>query len=233
MAHKVLPYPTEEQAKALFSPRQRSDSHFTRICVFGTTATTLGVTAYSGWLVSHRFVVNFGHYQPFFEATPGLASTLAVKIIFASLASARDSANVYIPTAIWLASTMVTDLIITGAILFGLLKSRTGWTNTNRMITRLIRITLEAQIPATMSAVIYLGAFLTRKSTAVTIAIVYFQSKLYAVGFLYSLNARQLLSTIGRQDLADASSCADFQSPRPSTFQFTSPTETREEMKQV
>jgi hypothetical protein len=128
------------------------------------------------------------------------------------------------------------------------------------MLTRLVRVTLEAQIPATISAVVYLGAFrefwrirhlekytpaaplnwepltaVTRKSTPVTIAIVYFQSKLYAVGLLYSLNARQLLQKIGRQDLADASSRYDFQTPGTNTVdvsnEMEAPDERCDEMK--
>ncbi|BEI94875.1 uncharacterized protein CcaverHIS019_0704560 [Cutaneotrichosporon cavernicola] len=293
----VLPHPTEEEAAAMFKPRQtfslacmfaglfidtylmgiflmllvrymksahqKGDTNWTRLCVIGATLGTLAASAYQWWLVSHRFVTNFGRYQSFFEATPGswfplldcahpicnsdagitalftqsffthrafllngrnwflvitpvllmcgsLACTLAVKIIFASLSSTRDAKFVYIPTVIWLSFSTSTDVIITGAILHGLIKSRTGWSRTNLLITRLVRLTLEAQIPATMSAIIYLAAFLS-------IAIVYFQSKLYVIGLLYSLNVREALQGMGSQ-IHDTSSRDDFWSPPVTTI---------------
>jgi hypothetical protein len=38
---------------------------------------------------------------------------------------------------------MVADLIITVSILYGLLKSKTGWVHTDKTITRLIRMTVS------------------------------------------------------------------------------------------
>jgi hypothetical protein len=43
---------------------------------------------------------------------------------------------------------MSADLIITTSILWGLLRIRTGIANTDKLIARLIRMTLEAQVAA-------------------------------------------------------------------------------------
>ncbi|BEJ18132.1 hypothetical protein CspHIS471_0704090 [Cutaneotrichosporon sp. HIS471] len=157
----VLPHPTEEEAAALFKPRQ--------------------------------FVINFGRYQEFFEATPGswfplldCITALFTQSFFthrAFLLNGRNWFLVIIPF----------------------------------LITRLVRLTLEAQIPATMSAIIYLGAFLVKNTSPVSIAIVYFQSKLYVIGLLYSLNVREALQGMGSQ-IHDTSSRDDFWSPPVTTI---------------
>jgi hypothetical protein len=51
-----------------------------------------------------------------------------------------------------MAATMIGDTIITGCILYGLTRSRTTVRQTKELIGRLIRMTLEAQVPATMVA---------------------------------------------------------------------------------
>ncbi len=51
-----------------------------------------------------------------------------------------------------MAATMMGDTIITGCILYGLTRSRTTVRQTKELIGRLIRMTLEAQVPATMVA---------------------------------------------------------------------------------
>ncbi|TXT04743.1 uncharacterized protein COLE_07562 [Cutaneotrichosporon oleaginosum] len=224
---------------------QHPDTPWARVCVAGACAGTFAASGYQWWLASHRFAYGYGTYQPFFEATPGcsffthrafllngrswllvvtsvaiclsrLACALAIKIIFASLSSARDAKFVYIPTAAWLSFSTATDALLTAAILRGLLASRTAWRTTNRLISRLVRLTLEAQIPATLSAVVYLAAFLVKTTSPVTIAVVYFQSKLYALGLLYSLNARRGMRTGGvlvSEELPSAASGAAAAAP--------------------
>lgn len=66
---------------------------------------------------------------------------------------------------------MLADLIITMAILYGLITSRTGWVHTDRVsivettgadeqiITRLMRLTLESQLPPLILAITYTAGF--------------------------------------------------------------------------
>lgn len=54
-------------------------------------------------------------------------------------------------------------------------------------------------------------------TSAVSIAIVYFQSKLYAIGLLYSLNVRKSLQGMGSRQINDTSSHDDFWSPHVTT----------------
>jgi hypothetical protein len=56
-----------------------------------------------------------------------------------------------------------------------------------------------------------------KTTSPVTIAIVYFQSKLYAIGMLYSLNVRKSLVGMGRSQMNDTASHDDFWSPRATT----------------
>ncbi|CAK9782074.1 unnamed protein product [Cutaneotrichosporon oleaginosum] len=231
----VLPFPSEAEATAIFAPHktfslacmltgllmdtyllgvllmlllayiQHPDTPWARVCVAGACAGTFAASAPDVWLVRTPAI-----------CLSRLACALAIKIIFASLSSARDAKFVYIPTAAWLSFSTATDALLTAAILRGLLASRTAWRTTNRLISRLVRLTLEAQIPATLSAVVYLAAFLVKTTSPVTIAVVYFQSKLYALGLLYSLNARRGMRTGGvlvSEELPSAASGAAAAAP--------------------
>lgn len=123
-----------------------------------------------------------------------------------------------------MAATMAGDTIITISILYGLIHAKTGlkhtnkvgrgldlclWALTTQLITRLVRMTLESQLPATIVALclmIEVGkspqpAPMPHSLTAVVdppnmlgVTIIAFQSKIYVVGFFYSLNARTELA---------------------------------------
>jgi hypothetical protein len=47
-------------------------------------------------------------------------------------------------------TAVVADLVIAGTLLHGLLKSKTGWERTDRVIKRLMRILVETQAPPTL-----------------------------------------------------------------------------------
>jgi hypothetical protein len=49
-----------------------------------------------------------------------------------------------VPELVWLSSIMTADLIITVSILYGLLRSKTGWAHTDKIVTKLIRMTVSA-----------------------------------------------------------------------------------------
>ena len=48
---------------------------------------------------------------------------------------------------IYSAFEVASDVIITGSLFYGLLKRKTGWMHTDRLITRLTRLMMETQTP--------------------------------------------------------------------------------------
>ena len=53
---------------------------------------------------------------------------------------------------------VVSDLIITGSLFYGLLKRKSGWTHTDRLIKRISRLILETQTPPALT---YVRSFFT------------------------------------------------------------------------
>lgn len=45
------------------------------------------------------------------------------------------------------ACEVITDIIITGALFTGLRKRKTGWAHTDQLLTRIMAITIETQLP--------------------------------------------------------------------------------------
>lgn len=45
------------------------------------------------------------------------------------------------------ACEVITDIIITGALFTGLRKRKTGWAHTDELLTRIMAITIETQLP--------------------------------------------------------------------------------------
>ncbi|KIR72205.1 hypothetical protein I310_04259 [Cryptococcus deuterogattii CA1014] len=118
------------------------------------------------------------------------AATIAVKVIFGNADSLMEAEKVRIPELIWLASIMAADVIITSLILHGLLRSKTGWANTDKAVVRLIRITFESQIPPTILAITFMIEFVQTPASLLGSTLQGIQSKLYTVGLMYSLNSR-------------------------------------------
>ncbi|BEJ09766.1 hypothetical protein CcaverHIS641_0606810 [Cutaneotrichosporon cavernicola] len=121
-----------------------------------------------------------------------VSACIATRIVFGRLNSELDSAHVLGSTVTWMASTMVGDTIITGCILFGLSRAQT------KIIARLIRMTLEAQVPATLVALTLMIEVIVDPANMLGVTVILFQSKIYVVGFFYSLNARQRLAQAQR-----------------------------------
>ncbi|BEJ13010.1 hypothetical protein CspHIS471_0301840 [Cutaneotrichosporon sp. HIS471] len=127
-----------------------------------------------------------------------VSACIATRIVFGRLNSELDSAHVLGSTVTWMASTMVGDTIITGCILFGLSRAQTKVIQTKRIIARLIRMTLEAQVPATLVALTLMIEVIVDPANMLGVTVILFQSKIYVVGFFYSLNARQRLAQTQR-----------------------------------
>ncbi|KAK4687455.1 hypothetical protein P7C73_g2657, partial [Tremellales sp. Uapishka_1] len=138
------------------------------------------------------------------------ASSLATLIIYGGGdAESSAAAKVTITENIWFGSMMAIDILITASIGWGLYKSRTGWEATDRMITKLVMISVETQLPPTLMSVVLMLresglnnlistlAFLIEYSifpaSFMGIFLECIQSKFYIVGFLAVLNSRHHL----------------------------------------
>lgn len=119
-----------------------------------------------------------------------IGATLSVLIIFSGLNSLIDADRVKVPELLWLTSIMVADLIITVSIIYGLSKSKTGWVHTDRTITKLLRMTIEGQVPPFLIALIFMIEFIHTPSNLLGACLQNLQCKFYAVGMMYSVNAR-------------------------------------------
>jgi hypothetical protein len=92
-----------------------------------------------------------------------------------------------------MAITLVADSTNTACILYGLISmsSKAGMEQTNKLITRLIRMTLESQSAATVLAMTMLVVAGTHPDNMLGVAILTFHSKVYVLGLMYSLNNRK------------------------------------------
>lgn len=55
-------------------------------------------------------------------------------------------------------STLIGDLLLTGCIAYGLIHAKSGWSGTDRLINRLIRMAIETQLPGTLVSALNLLA---------------------------------------------------------------------------
>ncbi|KAI9636665.1 uncharacterized protein MKK02DRAFT_45371 [Dioszegia hungarica] len=119
-----------------------------------------------------------------------VGATLSVLIIFSGLNSLIDAYRVKIPELLWLTSVMCADLIITISIIYGLSRSKTGWAHTDKTIGRLVRMTIEGQVPPFLIALIFMIEFIHAPDNLLGATLQNLQCKFYAVGMMYSINAR-------------------------------------------
>ncbi|KAF8592906.1 hypothetical protein BDV93DRAFT_335138, partial [Ceratobasidium sp. AG-I] len=115
---------------------------------------------------------------------------LAVKIMFTQFGSVLHAGDVKVPAYIWLFSTVIADLTITVIILYFLIKRRTGWQNTNDLLSRLVRITFESQLPPTLIAIGLATEYSIKYDSFVAIPFICVQAKFYGISLLHTLNAR-------------------------------------------
>nr|XP_018264403.1 uncharacterized protein I303_02569 [Kwoniella dejecticola CBS 10117]OBR86561.1 hypothetical protein I303_02569 [Kwoniella dejecticola CBS 10117] len=108
------------------------------------------------------------------------------------------------------AGAMVADFIITAAILWCLARSKSGWNVTDKVVSKLLAISAESQLPPTLLAMVFLiiFAYKTTKAAAnptqvvidvtsnLTIFFMMVIPKTYIVGFIAVLNARTALRAV-------------------------------------
>ncbi|WVF68929.1 hypothetical protein IAT40_003703 [Kwoniella sp. CBS 6097] len=103
---------------------------------------------------------------------------------------------------IWQCVTLGTDTIITASLSWGLYKSRTGWSNTDALVKKLILLTLETQLGPTLIMLAFVIEFSMTPSSTIGVFFDIMIPKAYTVGYLATLNSRYSL----RRDLHGQSS---------------------------
>ncbi|KAH8090771.1 hypothetical protein HD553DRAFT_347238 [Filobasidium floriforme] len=98
---------------------------------------------------------------------------------------------VKVPIYIWVSSTLYADGLITAAIIYGLMRNKTGFVETERLINRLITVALEASLPATLVSIAFLTTFcITENTTLFILFWEMFHPKVYILPFIAVLNSR-------------------------------------------
>ncbi|WVW83873.1 hypothetical protein I302_105895 [Kwoniella bestiolae CBS 10118] len=91
---------------------------------------------------------------------------------------------------LWTLCGVVADLILLLSIAYGLKTQKTGWTNTDSLVNRLIRLSFETQLPGTMIAIALFIQFIVNRGSPWHYFFTVIQPKVYTVGILAVLNAR-------------------------------------------
>ncbi|KAK1920920.1 hypothetical protein DB88DRAFT_548703 [Papiliotrema laurentii] len=94
---------------------------------------------------------------------------------------------------LWLGGLLAADLLVTSLILWGLSKNRSGWSTTDRLIHRLIWMTVEAQFPGTIIAAVNVCLTNSLKSSALNTFFQIVHPKFYTLSLLAVLNSRVAL----------------------------------------
>ncbi|WOO83495.1 uncharacterized protein LOC62_05G007016 [Vanrija pseudolonga] len=117
-----------------------------------------------------------------------IAGAISQGVIYIGFYEAKVRGNVLAPIVVWTCASMGADLIITFSILWGLYRTRTGWHHNDKVIYRLIRMTLEAQVPPLLLTSAYTIIFIIYLAHQLSAYIN--NSKLNAIGLRDSLNSR-------------------------------------------
>ncbi|WWC65996.1 uncharacterized protein I303_108618 [Kwoniella dejecticola CBS 10117] len=92
---------------------------------------------------------------------------------------------------LWPGACISADLIITSSIMYGLYHSRSGLEHTDRLVKKLMRVSLEAQVPPTLVALLFFLQFAADSMSSIVQFIAIIHPKVYLVGCLAILNSRQ------------------------------------------
>ncbi|WWC94547.1 hypothetical protein V866_001393 [Kwoniella sp. B9012] len=93
----------------------------------------------------------------------------------------------------WIGGTLVVDLLITSIIFHKLIKSRTGWSDTDLMINKLITISVETQLPSLVVAIAFMVSYGLKPNAGLNVFFELFHPKVHVVGLLTVLNSRNKL----------------------------------------
>ncbi|WWD17333.1 hypothetical protein CI109_101773 [Kwoniella shandongensis] len=108
-------------------------------------------------------------------------------------------------------SAVLIDIILLALITIGLLRARTGWTHTNHLIKRLIRMSFETQLPGTLFTLASVIQFTFFGLSPYNVVFCIIQPKISTLSFLILLHGRDHL----QQGLSATPN--DYQ-PRPAIY---------------
>ncbi|KAL7422287.1 hypothetical protein Q5752_002933 [Cryptotrichosporon argae] len=128
---------------------------------------------------------------PLMVASFGAA--LGTKIKFSLLTSESQAAAIDIFVEVWLGCSMAIDVAITSLVGWGLYKSKTGWSETDRLVKRLILLSVETQLPPTLFLLGFLIEYIINPSSMMGVFFEVVISKVYILGFFAVLNSRYRL----------------------------------------
>ncbi|OCF45958.1 hypothetical protein I317_00046 [Kwoniella heveanensis CBS 569] len=98
----------------------------------------------------------------------------------------------------WQVITLATDLVITTSIGWGLWQSRTGWSDTDALVKKLLMITWETQLGPTLLMLAFVIEFSITPPASIGIFFELLIPKAYVIGYLATLNSRYNLRREGR-----------------------------------
>ncbi|OCF34423.1 hypothetical protein I317_03523 [Kwoniella heveanensis CBS 569] len=119
---------------------------------------------------------------------------------FNTLSSGLEAAKMTTVTQVWQGLSLASDMIITTSLAFGLYKSRTGWSQTDHMIKKLMFLTIETQMGPTVLMLAFTIQFAIAPPAALSQFFDLLIPKAYALGYLATLNSRYNL----RRDMASS-----------------------------
>ncbi|ODN95719.1 hypothetical protein L198_04337 [Cryptococcus wingfieldii CBS 7118] len=147
-----------------------------------------GFFAYRAYLLMNRNKILLGVLETLFGATAS-GPTLISKCL-------PVSPQLLLMISAWTAVTTGADVIIAGCILAGLLRSKTGWAHTDKLVSKLVRMTFEAQLPPTFLALAYCIEWSQTPSSLLGAVFQALQSPCYMIGLLFTLNSRIAFTTV-------------------------------------
>ncbi|CAE6482278.1 unnamed protein product [Rhizoctonia solani] len=136
------------------------------------------------------------------------AGGIGSKVIFAHYDNIVYASKLKITAYICLSCTLAVDLLITGTILQYLMCNRTINQRTNHLMSRLVKITFESQLPPTLVAVALFCVYTTKNDSFFNIPLILMQCKIYGISLLHTLNVRESLAESNRGADVTPEGCA-------------------------
>jgi hypothetical protein len=115
---------------------------------------------------------------------------VTVQVVTFKLYARKGSFIFTLPGIIWFVASAFADMIITGTLVFSLSTRKTGHSNTDLSVNRIIRLTIQTGFITMLFAIADLLLFTLSPKTAVSFVWDFPLSKLYTNALLSTLNAR-------------------------------------------
>ncbi|WWC69893.1 uncharacterized protein I206_103836 [Kwoniella pini CBS 10737] len=119
-----------------------------------------------------------------------LSGAIGSTIISYKIADAYGLRVTYPAFYTWIGASLVADILITSIILWDLVRSKTGWSETDLMINKLITISVETQLPSLFITLAFMICYAIKPDSAMNLMFELFHPKVHVVGLLTVLNSR-------------------------------------------